>query len=72
VNYSKKIPKGLMPLKIQTKIKSCLLPEFVIQYPFDILICGKMNVSPFYLFCHPKIFANFFSSGMVDLSIYKV
>jgi hypothetical protein len=72
VNYSKKIPKGLMPLKIQTKIKSCLLPEFVIQYPFDILICGKMNVAPFYLFCHPKIFANFFSSGRVDLSIYKV
>jgi hypothetical protein len=29
-------PKGLMPLKIQTKFKSCLFPEFVIQNPFGI------------------------------------
>jgi hypothetical protein len=29
-------PKGLMPLKIQTKFKSCMFPEFVIQNPFGI------------------------------------
>jgi hypothetical protein len=29
-------PKGLVPLKIQTKLKSFLLPEIVIQNSFGI------------------------------------
>jgi hypothetical protein len=29
-------PKGLVPLQIQAKFKSCLFPEFVIQNPFGI------------------------------------
>jgi hypothetical protein len=51
--------KGLMHLKIQTKFKSCLLPEFVIHNPFGICIFPEREVVPFYLFCHSQSLVNF-------------
>jgi hypothetical protein len=65
-------PKGLMPIKIQTKFKYWLLPKFVTQKPFGIWICPqKEHYSPLYIFFTPKSVV-IFCSGRADLSIYKV
>jgi hypothetical protein len=52
-------PKGLKAIKIQTKFKSCLLPEFVIQIHLELELVTQRKIIPFYLFCHPKRLVNF-------------
>jgi hypothetical protein len=48
-------PKGLMPIKIQTKFKSCLLSEFIIQKPFwNLNLSPKGKLFPFIYFVTPK------------------
>jgi hypothetical protein len=47
-------PKGLMSLKIQTKFKSCLLLEFVIQNPFAFWIYSQKNSWSFLFILSPR------------------
>jgi hypothetical protein len=64
--------KGLVPLKIQTKFKSCLLPEFVIQILMEFEFVTKGKVVYFYLFCHSKTFGNFWTLKRVVFPYSKV
>jgi hypothetical protein len=65
-------PKGLVHLTIQTKFKSCLVPEFVIQNRLEFEFVPNSKVVLFYLFYHPKKICNFSSSERVVLPFYKV